>query len=521
MKRQSNILGPNGQPLVVDAQRVTNEKLTRFNPLRTLTPESVGHQLEAYARGDIARLSWTMDWMERHDETICTVAPKAKGAVSRYGFDVLLRDEIRPEQRQMAEDQRGRLQAFYESIEVGDAVELEEAGGFRLLVTGIMDAYGKGYAAHHIQWLPSANGLSARLVKIPAWFWECRTGKLRFLQSPWAIEGTDRDELGGPSAWLISKGRGVMLAGVIARMFKQLPMQDWLTYCDRHGMPAFIGKTSAAKGSPGWLSMVNAVAGVGSEFGAVINTGDVIDVLSLTGQGEVPYEKIVDRMTRALIMLWRGGDLSTLSKSDGVGGNAQSEDSDELDGDNAQWVAETLDRNLSKQVIRYYFGQDAPMLVRLQLRTKTRQNVREDLDTVKAAKEMGVRVSEPWFLSKFGVVAADVNEKALGEAVPAPQVPALNSAESTALLTKSLGKALGVRSEVLAPVDALIQRLASSVQDGSTTDAEWLQFVESAAMDLPELFDPELADELAADLEAAMGTAVIQGVRETLTKPAN
>lgn len=383
MKRQSNILGPNGQPLVVDAQRVANEKLTRFNPLRTLTPESVGQQLEAYARGDIARLSWTMDWMERHDETICTVAPKAKGAVNRYGFDVLIKDEIRPEQRTMAEDQRGRLQAFYESIEVGDAVELEEAGGFRLLVNGVMDAYGKGYAAHHIQWLPSANGLSARLVKIPAWFWECRTGRMKFLQSPWAIEGVDRDELGGPSAWMISKGRGVMLAGVIARMFKQLPMQDWLTYCDRHGMPAFIGKTSAAKGSPGWVSMVNAVAGVGSEFGAVINTGDVIDVLSLTGQGEVPYEKIVDRMTRALIMLWRGGDLSTLSKSDGVGGNAQSEDSDELDGDNAIWVGETLDRNLSKQVIRYYYGQDAPMLVKLQLRTKTRQNVSQDLATVK------------------------------------------------------------------------------------------------------------------------------------------
>jgi hypothetical protein len=35
-------------------------------------------------------------------------------------------------------------------------------------------------------------------------------------------------------------------------------------------------------------------------------------------------------------------------------------------------------------------------------------------------------------------------------------------------------------------------------------------------MDLPELFDPELADELAADLEAAMGTAVLQGVRDTL-----
>jgi len=515
------ILGADGRP--VTAERVRVEKQQAFNPLRNWTPDILTMQLEAYARGHIANLAWVMEWLEKHDDIIATVAPKAKAAVSRYGFDVMARDEIRPEHKQLAEDQRGRLQAFWDGIEVGDALELEEIGGFRLLVQQVMDAYGKGYAAHHIQWRPSANGLSARFTRVPAWFWEATTGRLRFLESKWAQYGVEREKLGGSSAWMISKGRAVLLAGVIARMFKQLPLQDWLTFCDRHGMPAFLGKTSATKGTDGWLQMLSAVQGIGSEFGAVVNTSDTIEVLNLSGSGEVPYEKLIDRMDRAQVMLWRGGDLSTISRQDGTGSNPQQEDSDELDADNAVWVGETLDRQITRRVISYYFGDAVPVLVKTQLRTKTRQNVTQDLTVVKEARTAGVRVSKPWFLSKFGVVEADANEAALGETAapkigPAP-TDASNSAEPTdaeKLLTDSLAKALGVQAGVLKPVQELIHDFAGRLQERRTSDAEWLDLVEEAALSLPELFDPAQADELAADLSAAMGAATLQGIRDAL-----
>ena len=492
----------------------------RFNPLRGWTPDILTRQLEAYARGEIAALSWVMEWLEKHDDVISTVAPKAKAAVAAWGYDILPRDEVKPEQKGMAEDQQGLLQEFFQSIEVSDAVELEECGRFSLLVRQIMDAYAKGYAAHHLVWKPTRNRLHVECIKVPTHFFEVTTGRMRFLPTESAQRGVDLETMGGRSAWMTYRGRGVMLAGVLCRMFKQLPLQDWLTYCDRHGMPAFLGKTNAKQGSQEWMDMASAVASIGSEWGAVINTNDVIDVLSLAGSGELPYEKLVDRMDRAQVMLWLGGDLSTISRADGTGSNPQQDDSNKLHADNAAWVSEIITRTLGQRVIRYYFGPHAPELVELRLRTETKINVSQDLSVVKSAKEMGVRVSKSWFTGKFGVVEADEDEAALGEAqAPAtpPSTSALNSAaDMQKLLTESLATALGVRTSVLSGLDAYFAKLAAKANDKSLSDDDFAALMQAAARELPELFSGTMADDLAKELEGAMGTAVLQGMRKAI-----
>ena len=410
--------GTNERP--ISAARVKLEKQSCFNPLRGWTPDVLVRQLDAYARGEISALAWVMEWLEKHDDVIAAVAPKAKAAVSRHGYDILPVDGIAPEMNNQAADQQGFLGEFYQNLQTSDAVELEEAGGMRMLVQQVMDGYAKGYAAHHIIWKPSRTGLGAELVKVPTWFFEVTTGRMRFLPGYGTQRGMDLDspEMGGRHAWMISKGRGVMLAGVLARMFKQIPLQDWLTYCDRHGMPAFLGKTNAAKGSPGWTDMATAVAGIGSEFGAVVNTGDVIEVMNLTGKGEVPYAEMVDRMDRAQVMLWRGGDLSTMSRQDGTGSNPQRQDSAQLDADNAEWVSETLHSNLTTKAIAWRFGPNAPLLCKLKLRTKAPANLNQDLAVVTKSVAMGVRVSKAWFLNKFAIVEAKENEQAVGEEYP-------------------------------------------------------------------------------------------------------
>jgi phage gp29-like protein len=522
MRAGPRILGPNGQP--VSAERVRQEKQQRFNPLRNLTPDVVVSHLEAFSRGEIARAAWLMEWLELHDDTISTVAPKAKAAVSRYGYDIQIKDEVPENQRKLAEDQKGRVEMFYQNLIAEDAMELEEVGGMGLFIQQVMDAYGKRYGAHHVIWNPSRNGLSARMVKVPTWMFEVTTGRMRFLETSHSLTGVDLETMGGRSAWFTARGRGVMLASIIARMFKQIPLQDWLTYCDRHGMPAFLGKTNAKKGDPGWLEMADAVASIGSEFGAVVNTGDVIDVLNLTGGGDIPYEKLIDRMDRAIVMLWRGGDLSTMSRSQAVGATAQQEESDDLDADNARWVGETIDRQLTRQVLDYYYGTGTPVLVELKLRTKTRQNVREELEKVKVAKDLGLRISKSWFISSFGIQEADADEAALGDistpagpTPPAAPVTAINSAtDARALLESSLAAALGVRPSVLAPIRPLLTDLASRVQDDGITDADFLQLVEDAAESFPELIDSAAVGDLAKALQAGMGTAAVQGARDAI-----
>jgi phage gp29-like protein len=317
-------------------------------------------------------------------------------------------------------------------------------------------------------WRPSRGALRLTMVKVPTWFFEVTTGKMRYLPSTGVNRGVDLDSLGGRDAWMISKGRGVMLAGVMARMFKQLPLQDWLTYCDRHGMPAFLGRTAAAQGTEGWNQMRDAVTGIGAEFGAVINTGDAIEVLSLAGQGEVPYVKLIDRMDRAQVMLWRGGDLGTISRENGTGSNPQQEDSDELDADNAAWVSETINRNITPKIIAWKFGRTAPVLVELKLRTKTRQNITQDMAVVTAAKTMGIRVDKAWFLNKFGIVEAGVDEAAIGEVVStALNAKPSNEDAAPDLMMQQLRKALAADMQPLG--DALYAAYQS--KDGAAMQA--------------------------------------------------
>ncbi len=522
--QKSVIVGPKGEPLI-SAQRVKLEKQTRFNPLRNWTPDVLVRQLEAYARGEISQLAWVMDWLERHDDILSTVVPKAKGAVARWGYDVIAKPEVTREQKALVEEQQAVLQYFFGNLTTTDAIEREERGGMKLLVRQIMDAYGKGYSAHHIIWKPSRNGLTAELVKVPTWHFEVTDGEMKFLEHPSAMRGVGLETLGGRGAWLCAKGRGVMLAGALARMFKQIPLQDWLTYCDRHGMPAFIGQTNAQKGSQGWQDMADAVAAIGSEYGAVINTGDLIKTLDLATTGQLPYKELIERMDRAQIMLWMGGDLSTMSRENGTGSNPQQEDADELHGDNAEWVSEIINRGLSTQVLDYYFS-GSPHLVELRLRTKIRQNQTQELAAVDHARKQGIRISKSWYISKFAVVEADDDEPALGEALTPPPAPApaadpnaVNSAEgdTATMLKTALADAIGVRSQMLDGLDSLIADLAKRGAE-DITDEEFLQFVEQAAMSLPELFSADAAHELFLNLEAALGTAATNGIRQSLSK---
>jgi hypothetical protein len=78
--------------------------------------------------------------------------------------------------------------------------------------------------------------------------------------------------------------------------------------------------------------------------------------------------------------------------------------------------------------------------------------------------------------------------------------------------------ALGVRARELAPIEPLLGELARAAGDDELTDEEWRAFVEDAALSLPEFFDPSLSDELAQDMEEAMGMAVVRGAREAVAE---
>jgi phage gp29-like protein len=261
-----------------------------------------------------------------------------------------------------AEEHKAALEYFFANLSVTNAIDENEKGAVKKLIRQMMGAVGAKYSVHEIVWKPQPDGnLTAEFRWTPLWFFENLTGKLRYLTMEGETYGDDLEEAG----WMITVGDGLMYALLIAHMFKKLPLSDWVTFCERSGMPAFLGKTSAPIGSAQWEAMMEMLESLASDFAGLMNQADSVEVLDLKGsQAALPYEPLVDRMDRAIVALCRGGDLSTMSSgkgSQGHGSQRQDQEADCLLEDDVEMIDETMHQWVTKYVIEYQFGDDRPL----------------------------------------------------------------------------------------------------------------------------------------------------------------
>jgi len=245
----------------VTPQRVLWAVRNRFNPLRSLTPEVLARQLDNFAVGYLREIAITWEAMERRDAMLRNVSLKRKKCVARNGWEILTVPNLSKEQEAAAAQHKAALEFFYNNLSCTSVLEQNERGGLSLLLRQMMDAVGKRYAVHEIVWRPQRNDgvpatampsdekaipqpdvlLTAEFRFVPLWFFEARTGRLRYLEQESAIDGKEMVD----REWLVTVGDGIMEACSVAYMFKSLPLKDWLALSEKFGMPGLLGKTDA------------------------------------------------------------------------------------------------------------------------------------------------------------------------------------------------------------------------------------------------------------------------------------
>ncbi len=351
-----------------------------FNPIRNLTPDSLSRMIDAYHAGELRHAALAWEAMERRDDVLQGVTSKRKKAVSRLPWEIVTTDDS-PE----AEAQKDALNHLYRNLETGHAIDASLRGGLSLLIQQMMDATGKGYAVHELVWQPDATRhFNLRLNFVPLWFFENRTGRLRFLRHEHATEGEDLD----PGGWMVTTGDGLMESCSIAWLFKHLPLRDWLIYCERNGMPGVKGTTDAPPGSEEWEAARQAVQDFGAEFHALMSRGTEIEAIDITSRGDLPYPALVERMDRAMAALWRGTDLATLSRSQATGASLQQEEMNLLEADDAARISETLHRTL----LQHLFP-NQPIRARFHLSARNRKDRLQTLQLYRQLWEMGVPIA--------------------------------------------------------------------------------------------------------------------------------
>lgn len=385
--------------------RLRASRRSSLQALAHLTPETLARQIDAFHAGHLRPLAHTFDAIERRDDVLQSVAHKRKLAAARYGWEV-----IALEDGPVARRHKRALEAFYNHCTATNALDENEQGGFPLLVRQMMDAIGKRYAVHEIVWrpLPGPDAhFTADFRFVPLWFFDNRQGRLRFLES-------DQDTTGiplAPGSWLTTAGPGILEACAIAYLYKSFALRDWVLYCERNGMPGVKGVTDALPGTPEWDAARQAVESFGAEFSALMTRGTDIQPIDLAAKGDLPYPALVERMDRSMIILWRGSDLSTISRQGAIGASVQLEEPDLLADGDAAIIAEALNTQVNRPLIQHLFG-ESPRAY-LEVRAGRRRDPASDLQLYRTAWEMGLPIAVSDFLERFGLPQPNPEEALL------------------------------------------------------------------------------------------------------------
>lgn len=522
---------------LLSAESVRMQRQIRWNPIRSLTPESLTRALDGLEYGDLREFALLAEAVANRNDTLKSVKPKREKDVSQLPWQILKVDDS-----DEAEDHKRVLEDFYNNVTAINAFDRNERGGFSRLVRQMMTAASYRYAGHHIAWAPDSDrqielasgrkisGLSATLEFCPLYFFENRTGELRFVKDGLGIEG----EALLDGEWMVTVGDGLMTAILPGYLMLREALNDWAAFSEKFGTPGVVGRTSASRDSDGGRGMRAAVEAFGREWGAVLYGDDAASKIELIeakgGATSLPFPALIERIERKFAALYRGADLSTMSSKEGEGSGAslQGEEADILKRDDAQTISETLNHYLDRWVLRHQFGVNQGKAY-IQIDLPETKDAKFDLEVIGALVDRGARISMPATLERFGLTEAGDDEldvvqpKRTGNAAPLPTdeteaedaEAAINARASQREIDRYLRRAeqlLGTAYAAAAkPINAAVNALLSAPDDQFLTainqfNAELLRIARDSGAD----------DETAEAFGKVISAAVFNGLTPSI-----
>lgn len=478
----------------ISSDRVEWEISSFGNPMMWLNPQRLRMALDSFQYGDLSSAAKIFDAIARRDDFTRTVVAKRKGAISALDWDITPVGDNPEASKKHSEV----LTKFFENIEVTHAIDRNRKGCVGMLVEQMLDALGSKFSVHEINWRTSTEGLHAELRFVPLWFFENRTGKLRFLETPSAATGVEMKD----GEWLVCvHDVALMEATAIVYFAKNCAWKDWLVFSERFGFPLVKGETDSPVNSPEWNTFYNALASVRNGNFILSSTQSKVELLQATGTGS-PFEKIVTLSNRAISSLWRGSDLGTMSSQDGAGASLQGDETAVLENSDATMIEEAIEHNLTHRVIEYWFGRGVKPAAKFILQRTDRTNIKDYLAVVERAARLGIEIAKDDVRSICKLPIPDDGAELVTPPANGEPLNRISENEGDADLVK-LAKARG--GDVAAVVNAL-EKIISETSDNET----YLSALEIFETDLPKFFSggENEAEALAKILEKAAALGV-------------
>jgi phage gp29-like protein len=429
---------PNTQQLF-DPANIELQRRMRFNPLRTLDPANLSVALDNFEIGILRDAALLWDAMAKRDDTLITVKNHLEESVASKNWRVLKRVGLSPAKMKEAARHQACLEYFYDTLAATDAFDRNERGGKERVIKHMMRADSFRYSVGHIIWKPKPGKMvqvkgsapvpviSAEIEYVPLWYFENTSGTLRFL--PFGGFGITGQEMNWDGEWMVTTGRGVMFAASICYVFKRLAFQDWTVYNERYAQNKVVGQTSASQDSAQGQAMAEVVRRWNSDMGVVLFESQVTDKLPIQllgpeGTATVDiFQMFVDRQDRKIAVMYRGSDLSMMSRGgvgqQPIGASLQGEETETMETACCRRIQGTCNYYLDRQVIRYCFGEGIEPLAYFGLPDMDKGQVDEIRNSAGFLADRGALVNAEGIADRLGIGLAAEGEPVLKSIVAA------------------------------------------------------------------------------------------------------
>ncbi len=271
-----------------------------------------------------------------------------------------------------------------------------------------MSAQSYGFACHDLSWKPLPNGeIEATFTSVPLWKFENRTGELRYIPQVGGWDGIPMKR----GEWMVSTGDGIGIAAAICACMKRLGLTNWLVFTDRCVLPLIHGKSSAAYGSDQFKNLQTALKNINRLAKLQTDPTTEISAIQMDGGKQNPFGPLIEWADRAIVTLYRGGDLATISRPDAVGSNPQLDETDALEQRSCGRITETLNEQVSAFVIDYVLNE--PLLAEIVVEPVSKPDVKQDMEIDRFLLACGVKLSKTDALSRYGRAEAEDEADAL------------------------------------------------------------------------------------------------------------
>lgn len=506
----SRILGPDGQPIVLDAlQEPQTRAIAQLqnewqgHPSRGLTPSKLSAILVQAEQGDVIAQFELFEDMEERDGHILSEMGKRRRAVSGLPWDIVPPPNASAAEKAAA-DQLKEL--------------LDEVDDIEGALFDTTDAIGKGFACQEIEWMREGSRWLPRTIthRPQSWFRLYRgyTQEIRLRDN--SADGAPLQ----PFGWITHTHRArsgylerasLFRALVWPYLFKNYSVGDLAEFLEIYGIPLRIGKYPPGAGEKEKLTLLQALVSIGHNAAGIVPDGMTLDFHDTADGDAAAFQLMIDWCERTQSKVILGATLTSQAdrgSNTNALGNVHNEVRKELRDADAKQLAASWTRDLVYPLaaLNGLAPNGLRRCPRMRIDVAETQDIGVFATALPPLVDMGMEIPLEWAHAELGIPRREGDQPILGRSAARPTPLAAAVARATAQPSTA--------PETPDYVDALVDALANRA--GPISDG-WLAQVReavSAASDyddllgrLAEMFESLPIDELGTLIEGASAAA--------------